>query len=136
MDDNEPNPLTGPAGPGFNWHEADRDSFLKWLVVTVMPRVVGDARFEEFREATTDFTDVRIAMQINGVPVNAFAFIDGVQRNMTHAVSVEAERIVREQTGFDELADLIHEADRLVKATLRKQLVKAGIELSEDEDRW
>lgn len=127
------NLVVGDAGPSFNWH-AEPEGFLKWLIPTVISGL-KDGGFKRISEATTDFTDVRINMQINGVPVDALAFIAGVHRNMDYAVGVEAQRIVREETKFSEVEDLVHDAMKAVRRSLLKQLEKAGIELR-DEDSW
>lgn len=123
---------------GFDWHaEQKADSFLGWLVPSVLGgmREAGSDVFEPVAHASDDFRDVRITMQINGIEVDAMPFIEGVNRNMRYRVGQEALRIVREDTSFGKIEDIIHGLRRQIEGHLFNELDKAGIEIP-DQEEW
>ena len=121
--------LTAVAEP-FNWHELDRDSFLSWLVVHV---IAGDRSLSDrVSEASDKFQNVALAMQINGVEVNAVEFTNRVKSNMTYWSERRARELVSESTAFPAIEDALDVARRSIEDTLRRQLREAGVEWLED----
>lgn len=114
----------------FSWHAEPPNSFLKWLIPTVLSRVAQSGEFEIYSQATSRFNDVELTLFINGIPVDTEAFLEGVERNMNHAVAVEALRILQERTSLDAFQSAVDAAVQ----TFMQQLKAAGLELPDKED--
>lgn len=72
----------------------DRTKFLHWILPVVLSDLLQREGVERLKEATTNFTEVTMTMQINGIEVDAEAFIDATQRHMKVRVEEEAARLV------------------------------------------
>lgn len=125
MTDLETEPLT------FDWHAEqalDRDGLLVWLVITAMRQ----QDMERLSEVTSRFTDCRLTMQLNGVELNARAFLDGIARNLEHAAARQAQELA-EVAGFAEIEDAVTEARDAVRALMTGRLRALGVPVGEEE---
>lgn len=122
---------------GFDWHAQPHTSFLSWLVTAVLTRDedkgVWATQFEALSEATDKFHNIVLTMQINGIEVDAMAFVTGVERNMDLSVAREADRIVRECHPMDDIAELVSGLESDIKKAAFAKLRALGIEFDEDE---
>ncbi len=116
----------------FDWHAEqalDRDSLLTWLVPTAMRQQDMD----ELSDLTGRFTNCRLTMQLNGVDLNARAFLDGIARNIEHAITREAERLIAD-ADLDAVQEAVEDARVAIRETLIRRLAAAGVEIR-SEDR-
>lgn len=129
-------PDVDPAEAGepfvFDW-QAQPEGFLKWMIPNLITGI-SHARFSQLSSATDGWRSVVLTIQINGVPVPAQQFVEGVERNMEHYATEEARRLLSEAGRLDDLGDLVRDVEREVSATIRRRLAAAGIYLEEDDD--
>ena len=79
--------------PAYNWQaEARGDTFRSWLLPTVLSR---NEQFDAISDATANFTDIDFGITVNGIPVDADAFLDGVERNMRHFANERAAEMIK-----------------------------------------
>lgn len=118
-------------GYTFDWHELDDysqkkiDHFLKWLVPTVLADSVVA---EEIAEASDRYTRVELTMQLNGVEVDARAFVEGCYINMQRFAQDAAVAKLVEVVDY---ADLIETTDEL-RRTLREVALRIARGLGVD----
>lgn len=114
----------------FSWHDLP-EGFLKWMIVNLMPKwnKIDNELWEQIKVATEKHTNIVLTIQINGIEVDAMKFVDSVKYNMDRAVVREAQRIVEEETVFNEITSALYDLEKTVKGHLRYELRKAGIEL-------
>jgi hypothetical protein len=92
----------------YNWQaESNRTTFRSWLVPTVLADDRSEERFEQISAATNKFTEIEFGITINGIPVDADAFLDGVEQNMRHQANDRAAEIIRESEQLDSLQSLL-----------------------------
>lgn len=117
----------------FDWHDAKRDSFLYWLIPTLLGPVTN-GRLMEFSDLTEKFTKVELGITINGVAVEPKPLIESIERNYDYHVSQSAESLIKE-IGMDDLVKFLNDAQGEVINLLKQKLVDRGIKIS-DEDDW
>lgn len=116
----------------FAWNSQSND-FKHWMLpnlTTGMPM----EKLDELAEATDKWQHVMLTIQINGVPVSAEAFIEGVKRNMEWWAEKEAHRLLTEAAQFEKLSETLHEVERAVTWLVRRKVREAGVELPYEED--
>lgn len=113
----------------FNWHEAERDSYLYWLIPTLLgPLTKGKA--ETFSDLTDKFKQVELGMTINGVAVDPKGLIDSIERNYDYHVARRAQEII-EEIGMDDLVEFLTSAQAEVIKLLRQKLATKGIKMED-----
>ena len=83
----------------FDWraeNALNRDSLLAWLIPSTMRLEDKD----ELVHLTNNFSNCQLTMQLNGVEMDATAFLNGITWSMEHAVKIEAARLLA-GVGFD-----------------------------------
>lgn len=124
----------------FDWqatHEKDgyRDaSFASWCLPVLLAPTGLTERIDELSDATEKFTKVTIAMTVNGIPVSARAFFEGLDHNYDWAVGRKAQAIL-DDINVDELQEAVTAAQKAAVKVLREKLEAAGVQLPE-EDSW
>lgn len=99
-------------GYTFDWHELDDhdekkiDHFLKWLVPTVLADSVVA---EEIAEASDRYTRVELTMQLNGIEVDARAFVEGCYVNMRRFAQDAAVAKLVEVINYADLVETIEQ---------------------------
>lgn len=117
----------------FDWHDAKRDSFLYWLIPTLLSPV-SNGKLESFRELSEQFSRVELGITINGVTVDPKALVESIERNYDFHVARSAESLI-EEIGMDDLVKFVHDAQSEIIKLLKQKLVDKGIKIS-DEERW
>lgn len=118
-------------GYTFDWHELDdhdpekTDHFLKWLVPTVLADSVVA---EEIAEASDRYTRVELTMQLNGIEVDARAFVEGCYRNMRRFAQDAAVAKLVEVVDY---ADLVETIEQL-RVTLQGVALQVARDLGVD----
>lgn len=119
----------------YNWQEEPQDSFMNWLLPSLLANTTRDKEaFEALSEATSGFTDVKFGVTINGIEVDAMKFFDGLGEAMHQNIEHEARKMIEEIHPLAETQELIDKFQRSVKSMVRRHARNAGIEL--DEDDW
>jgi hypothetical protein len=116
----------------FDW-QAEPDGFLKWLLPVVIPVSQKADLIEQLSAATDKFTNVELTIQVNGIQVDAQAFLTAVERNMDHSVSAEARRLLDEIGKFEDLHELLRDAERAARRSIEQRLTDAGFELPDSD---
>jgi hypothetical protein len=79
----------------FDWHK-EPEGFLRWMIVNLLTHPLNHATGEELTgrvaEASKDFTELTLTIQLNGVEVPTEYFVNSVKNNMDYF----AERAARE----------------------------------------
>ena len=129
----------------FDWHAENRASggmtgtFLAWMVTTLIPiqrEQTGEDLFEQIRDASEGFTKVELGITINGVPVDARAFADRLDKSIDWAVDREAKKMLLERVPrIQEIEDAVAGFERSIKEHMVRLAEEAGFEISEDEWR-
>lgn len=122
--------MTATRSFTFDWQAAP-EGFLKWMLTCL----VRDHDIEGLGEATDKFTKCELTIQVNGVPVNAENFIEGVERNMDYYTEREAKKLVASLPRLDKIRDDLEDAERAMRGALREGLAQAGIHMEEDDWR-
>lgn len=101
-------------GYTFNWHELDEfdyEGFLSWALVhlTVLTDADGrkrsrdEAEFERLREATKNFTDVTLTVQVSGVDVDPQHLMRGIEHNMKRYAKQDAAETLEQLAAFTDV---------------------------------
>lgn len=100
-DESTPEPWT------FNWHtlkEYDYDQFLRWaLIHLTVSEDSGVELLPQLKQATDDFTHVRLYVEVNGVVVNPRHMFEAIHSNMGRFTQTAAAEALEELTQFREL---------------------------------
>lgn len=106
----------------YDWQKMGRTEFLHWILPVVLGDLLQREGVERLSQATTNFTEVTMTMQINGIEVDAEAFIDATQRHMRACVETEAARLVEEapereklQTANEAVSQVLADAHDSIK---------------------
>jgi hypothetical protein len=119
----------------FNWHEGDRDDFMHWAMISM----VSDRRRSQkvlmaAQEASNDFRDLRVTLDINGVKLSALPFFERLWREMQHqaqkrAVELVEEHITSIRNASERVTDVLDTAGR----DIREHFRTAGLPMNESE---
>lgn len=109
----------------FNWHDADRDSFLHWLIPTLM--VGNDSLMESLSEATDKWQSTELDIRINGVSVNVDHFIESIQMNMRSFANDCAHKMLRDSANLSEVMDAAYAAQQTIKQAIREAVHNSGL---------
>lgn len=126
----------------YDWSERSPNSgdFLTWFLPNVLTDPDGGSpdneRFEQIAKATDDYRNVEVGITINGIPVNAKAFLDGVERNMHYQAQVRAQEIVRRNEKLFELDELVGQLTDAIKEAAHNATRGTELEGWDDRDRW
>lgn len=119
----------------FNWHDESRGDFWSWIVVMMVSRdrETGDKQFEHISDITNKFTECEITMQLNGIDVDAKALLERLRDNMEHEATKEAQRIVRSLPHFNEIEEVLSDAQHAIQRDLLGSLQRIGIAYIDSE---
>jgi hypothetical protein len=117
----------------YNW-QTEPEGFLKWLLVSIVPRDSDVEVFEKLSDATDKFTNIELSISVNGIEMDAQRFLDGVQRNMNHNVELEANSLLSQFGRFDELREMLDAVEYAAKKAIEDELTKNGISIEIYED--
>jgi len=125
----------------FNWHDEPEHSFLKnaMLHFVVNSRERGDDRemFNELEHRTDKFAHVELGITINGVEMDAKAFMDRLDQGVDWAVERRTKEALTEKVpGFDELTETVAELEAVIKGRAIQIAADAGFELTDEDGRW
>lgn len=116
----------------FDWHAEnviDRDSLLVWLIPTAMRRT----DMETLSGLTDRFTRCELRITLNGVDLDARAFLEGVARSIERAARDESASLA-ETAGFGDIEDAVSLMRDAVRAEMLGRLRAAGVPIREEED--
>lgn len=119
----------------FDWqgqHGAAGRSFEGWLIPTLLSGADWDVVSGPLQEATKNWTDVLVTVQINGIEVGAREFFASIDRNLTYLIEREAKRLVEEDDRLTEIGEAaaLFEAD--CKRAAKYRLGQIGIAFDEE----
>jgi hypothetical protein len=114
----------------YNW-QAEPEGFLKWLLASIIPK---NSDFEKLSDATDKFSNIELSISVNGIEMDAEAFLNGVQRIMNHNVELEANSLLSQFGRFDELREMLDAAEYAAKKAIEDELTKNGISIEIYED--
>lgn len=120
----------------FNWQKEQKNSLLKWLLVTVL----DTDQIEEASDRTDKFTRVELKLTLNGMELDSHRFIGGLERILDAEVEAEVERYVREKLPrLNELRERLDLVEKAMGQSLLQEARNAGLEIDEselDRDCW
>lgn len=110
----------------FDW-QMEPEGFLKWMVVAL----TAGQDIEDLSVATSRYTNVELTILINGIPVNAKAFIAGVERNMDYHAREEARKMI-EHVDSSRLTDTVQAILDWTRDEMLRLFAEKGIDLPEE----
>lgn len=116
----------------FDW-QAERDGLWKRLLPSLLASRLMDKQTDALSDATDKFTNVSIAVTVNGIEVDARGFFEGLEE----AYDGDVDRAATEKVasfGFADLEDAAREATAAAKSALWERLAGAGIVPPENDD--
>lgn len=133
--------MTDETTHTFDWHAEPSASFFHhavlWMVTNERStRAQNDQLFDKLSELTDKWSSVELGITLNGVEMDAKAFIERLDKAFDWAVAEDAKRIVIESIpGLDKLIDTVSDLERQVQQTAIKLAADAGYDIS-DRERW
>jgi hypothetical protein len=125
---------TEPIEP-FNWHAADRDSFMYWAVASMLSRHLTELK--QIMQASDGATALRIVIEINGVKIPGVPFFEKLWEEMQQQAQVRAAALVEAE--LTQLHDTRESVDRIMKmaaADVRRRFKELGFPMEENFDEW
>ena len=107
----------------FDWQDAEHDSFVKYVITTLIADKTKE-EFDELSNLTNKWTDIELSIFINGIEVNAQAFLDGVDRNMHYYAKDYAKDLVHEKLNIEAIDQL----NDVIKATKKRIIEDFGLQ--------
>jgi hypothetical protein len=133
MDTQETEPIES-----FNWHEADRDSFMHWAVVSMISDRRGStAVLNQVMKASDGATALKIIIEINGVRLPGMPFFERLWQEMQRLVGSRAAELVENE--LTQLHDTRESVDRIMKmaaSDVRRRFKELGFPMEENFDEW
>jgi hypothetical protein len=90
----------------FNWHK-EPEGFLRWMVVNLLTHpqdhTAGKELTGRVAEASKDFTELTLTIQLNGVEVPTEYFINSVKSNMDYFAENAAKEMLNKLPRFQKL---------------------------------
>lgn len=132
-------------GYTINWHDLgssdDYETFLRWAIVnlTVDQRDVDAGRpntelLDKLKEVTNGFTDVTLAVQINGIEVDPEHFMRGVKFNLQRVARETVRHQLNTLTAFTDLRNTLTTLEAAANRRVRQVASALNVELDDDED--
>jgi len=135
-------------GYTFNWHALDEhsdyhgDEFLKWMVPTLLSehdddhqtRADMDHVLNRVGEASDDFKNVVMTIQLNGIDVNVEHFVHNVFLNMRWYARRAALEELRQRADVTQLTDVVSQFQDTVTTRAIEIAHSMGITLNKDGD--
>lgn len=115
----------------FDWQNESSESFLKWLLPTLL---VGHDNVGELSTATDNFTNVIITMQINGVEISTARFVDSLKVNYDYATRDAAREFIDEVLNTQRMENLIADLATSLRRGAYDLCARAGMKFETDED--
>jgi len=120
----------------FDWQKEPENSFWKWFlphVLAQVPDVPGqeEMTMDDFEKLTNRYTDIRLTVQVNGVPVPTEHFMESVENNVKWAARAAAKEMYK-RAGLGRLYDVVHDLQDEVREMVVTKFAEIGIELPED----
>jgi len=126
-----------PVIEPFNWHEADRDSFMHWAVVAMISdRRGGNSALNRVMQASDNAKALKIVIEINGVRLTGVPFFERLWDEMQRQAEIHAASMVD-----DELAKLVNtrvSVERIMNTAaedVRRRFKELGLPM-EDNHEW
>lgn len=116
----------------YDWQAAPTDSFQDWLLPVLLASA-NESKLTELTDATSEFTDVVLTIQVNGVEVDAERLVRRLEQERDQAVKIAA-RAMLDSVGFGDLERDFRQAEVAFRTALELRLQAAGIALPESED--
>lgn len=128
----------------FNWHKLDdaddHEEFLSWMVVNLLSEHrVGDVvdpaldhLLNRVGDASDQFRNVKLTIQLNDVEVNAEHFVRCLHGAYRHAARKEAWDLLQGSTKAAELRDTVDAFHDAVREHAYRLADSLGITLNED----
>jgi hypothetical protein len=113
----------------FDWHQQGENSFRKWLI----PSLCSGDEIDLLSEATDRFTNIEIAIQINGVEIDASGWIDRLEEAFDREVPRHARKMIEDVPRLTELYDAVQDLEREVRRKIFELAREAGIDPSEND---
>jgi molecular chaperone GrpE (heat shock protein) len=117
----------------FDWQARDED-FVKWMFVhLIADNRKEDPKFEKLSEATDQFRNVKLTMQVNSIEVNAQNFIESVENAIRQYTRSAAKELINEIIpDLDELQEAVYNAQHALSKKIKNSFKSAGITWDED----
>ncbi len=120
----------------FDWHAEADQSFLGWAFLHFAGfSEIGREKFDRVSDLSNRFTNVELGITVNGVEMDAKAFIDAVDQAMNWAVEREAAKMIASSAQLHGLHEALQDLERGVKEHAIQLAAEAGIELTEGDWR-
>jgi hypothetical protein len=131
----------------FNWHKLNDignsdEEFLRWMLVNLVTQTSDEVEagvdqrnlLDRLRDASSNFTDVRLSISANGVELNVIHFVRSLRSIMNHWTRQEASRRLAESVDFTELTKIVDAFRRAVSTRARQVANALNVELDEEDD--
>lgn len=119
----------------FNWHdENEKDSFLGWVVVNLLSdkrRKDDHDEFERLEKATDSWRDIELGITINGIEVDAEAFVHRVEESRNWAIQRGVAEKMRDIPELVELDNTISRFREAVEQKMHQIAAEHDIEIPE-----
>lgn len=119
----------------FNWHnqnEEGQESFLAWTVTAAIEDL-SRSKFEAMADATDNWSEVDIQMSINGLPLDAEDVLTKTWKRAERLIKQRAAQIVEERVRFVRAEDIVEEALRGARESIKSKFREIGLEFPEEE---
>jgi hypothetical protein len=127
--------MTDTAITPFDWHAADKESFLSWAVIVMLSDGVHDDVATRVLERSDGAKKLLITLDINGIMFDAVPFFERLWQEMQHQAKARAAELVEDE--LTKLNDTRASVERILTvATLdvRRRFKELGLPMEEDDD--
>ena len=119
----------------FNWHAADRDSFVSWAFIAM----ISDRRnhvdvTQKVLHASDGGTNLKITLEINGVRMSGMPFFERLWQEMQHQAKAHAvEMVAHELSKLRDTTDSVERIMKMAAEDVRHRFKELGLPMEEDE---
>lgn len=121
----------------FDWHKENQDNtFLAWALVTFAGfTTLGEEAYDRLSEATDKFQNIELGITVNGIAVDAEAFMKRLDQAVDSAVESEARKMIANMPRLNELFESVYDFEAAFKEQIIKLATDAGLEMDQDSFR-
>lgn len=134
-------------GYTFDWQKLDEfddyERFLCWAFVNLtvdtddqgVDQALTKEKFEQLSEATKNFTEVTLTVQVNGVAVNPRHLMRGIEHNMKRYAQEAAAKTLEELTAFTDVRATVTVLQEAVVRRIEQVARALGVDLDAERLR-
>lgn len=119
----------------FDYHQEGYDSFLGWMLISMVARqreMGDDEFFDKLKEASAGFSNVEMSITINGLEVNVPSFLDRLQDVLNYKAETAAQEKLQCIPVIDDLEQQIGELRDFFRTWKYKVARENNISLEQD----